>query len=83
MTAPTIDAALAIESARGDEYRAQIRAEGFRAGAEAMREAAVKLAELHRSRALDTTPFPPAEVFGALFLLAAGIRSLAIPEERT
>jgi hypothetical protein len=37
MTAKTLPDALAIESARGAEHLAQIRAEGWRAGAEAMR----------------------------------------------
>lgn len=38
MTASTIEGALAEEAARRDDRDARIRAEGFRAGAEAMRE---------------------------------------------
>lgn len=39
MTSPTISGALAEEAARADDRDARIRAEGFRAGAEAARTA--------------------------------------------
>lgn len=41
-SAQCIDEALALEAARGAEHIAMIRAEGWRAGAEAMREAIAK-----------------------------------------
>ena len=55
MTAKTLPDALAIESARGAEHLAQIRAEGWRAGAEAMRAAVLRLVETHGTDGRVTT----------------------------
>lgn len=81
-TSPTEEGVLAIERTRGDERLAQIRAEGFKAGAEAMREAAVRLAEQHRATALGSKPSASAAELAALFMLAAEINDLPIPGPR-
>lgn len=75
VTSPTMSGALAEERARADDRDARIRAEGWRAGAEAMREAAA--VEMERTR----------DVFGDVpqtsRSAAKRIRSLDIPEDRT
>jgi len=67
MTAQTLPEALAAEAARGAEHIASIRAEGFRAGAEAMREAAAKVVDDNFRTAGN--PWP-----------GRAVRSLPIPE---
>lgn len=66
MTSPTPEGALAEERALGEQRMAQIRAEAFRAGAEAMRErCAARIEEGGRAWAP----------------IATDIRSLSLPEE--
>lgn len=66
MTAKTFEGALALEAQRRDDRDARIRAEGFRAGAEAMRE--------HIAQAFEKSA-------GRLWRVQATvIRSIDIPE---
>lgn len=64
MTDRVIFDALALERTRGDKHRAEIRAEGWRAGAEAMRREAARIAAMEPGSREA----------------AAAIRSLPIPE---
>lgn len=80
MTAKTMPEALAIEAARGAEYRAEIRAEGFRAGAEAMRETAAAASEATLNTA-QGGDFARAAANRAARKIADRIRSLSIPED--
>jgi hypothetical protein len=79
MTAKTQEAALAIEAARGAEHIASIRAEGFRAGAVAMRNAALREAGSRRIVHIKPTAKERAITETALAIYDA-IRSLDIPE---
>lgn len=90
MTAKTIDAALALESARGDAERARIRADGWRAGYAAALEAAASLADeqskvshMISGGCSDAAAARSAErcVAFAPSSMARRIRSLPIPEE--
>lgn len=79
MTAQTLPDALAIESARGAEHLAQIRAEGWRAGAEAMK--AATLADIAARIDRGRRKYGPGDD-SVLIMIAVEnmVRSLAIPE---
>lgn len=82
MTATTLPDALAIESARGAEHLAQIRAEGWRAGYAAGLEAAAKLARAAFPEPEDRVLAHDIDLDTACAagVIANRIRSLAIPE---
>lgn len=80
MTANTFEGALAEESARADDRDARLRAEGWRAGAEAMREAAALASDATLNTA-QGGDFARAAANRAARKIADRIRSLDIPEE--
>jgi hypothetical protein len=61
MTAKTLDGALAAEAARGAEYIASIRAEGFRAGLDAAADYIARVVDYngeHLAAEIRSLPVP-------------------------
>lgn len=78
--AKTFSEALAEEARRGDEHRAQIRAEGWRAGAEAMRREALTIIGDMAAARLGGPSVIDREIYMELGRVHASLDTLDIPE---